>query len=148
MFLQNSLSLYRLRHGFFTVNFLFFVIFHVLLVDVRHIWDNSRFHGLSLNQYMKQFNFFTFVIKGFHDFRSIFLSKKKQKFYFSLLFFVYLLRCRNKPHITLFSYYFNFVWSSAIEHILRAEISLCCYDSVFWRVSKEFLFVAFLLFFS
>ena len=52
---------YWLPHGFFTqkVNeFLIFVIFDFLFVDVRHIRDNCRSQGLPLEEWKNLFKFF------------------------------------------------------------------------------------------
>ena len=46
------------------------------------------------------------------------------------------------PHTTLLVF-----GKDANEYILRADIWLDGFDSVFWPVSTEFLFVLFLLFF-
>ena len=77
----------------------------------------------------------------------IVLFRKKIKFitYFCpYLFFVYLLPSLTHkwPNTTL-----SVFEEGANKYILRAEIWLDGFDSVFWQVSIEFLFVVFLLFF-
>ena len=61
-------------------------------------------------------------------------------------FFVYLLLSLTNegPHTALLVY---ITGESAIEYILRAKKWLDGFDSVFWQVSIEYLFVDFLLFF-
>ena len=59
---------------------------------------------------------------------------------FALRFFVYLLPglTNEMPHTTL-----SLFEEGAIEYILRAKIWLDGFDSVFWQLSIEFLFVIF-----
>ena len=76
----------------------------------------------------------------------IILFRKKVKiirYFFPFLFFVYLLpSLTNKWPNTPLSVFEE----GANEYILRAEIWLDGFDSVFWQVSIEFLFVVFFCF--
>ena len=48
-----------IQHGFLKkIEFLIFVIFDVLFVDVRHILDNFRSQGLLLEEWTNLFIFF------------------------------------------------------------------------------------------
>ena len=77
----------------------------------------------------------------------IILFRKKIKtisYFCPFLFFVYVLpSLANKLQQTTLSVFAE----GAIENNLRAKIWLDGFDSVFWQVSIEFLFVIFLLFF-
>ena len=72
----------------------------------------------------------------------VFLFRKKSKFLhtFALRFFVYLLPSLTKewPHSTI-----SLFGEGAIEYFLRAKIWLDGFDSVFWQISIEFLYVNF-----
>ena len=73
----------------------------------------------------------------------IILFRKKIKiirYFCPFQFFVYMLPSFTKewPHTT-----FLVFEKSSSEYILRAEIWLDGFDSVFWQVSFEFLFVVF-----
>ena len=77
----------------------------------------------------------------------IILIRKKIKiitYFCPFLFLVYFLPSLTHkwPNITL-----SVFEEGANEYTLRAEIYLDGFDSVFWQVSIEFLFVVFLLFF-
>ena len=74
----------------------------------------------------------------------LFPKKSKHFFTFALFsFFVYLLpRLNNeRPHTTLLV-----LEKAAMKHVFRAKIWLYGFDSVFWQVLIEFLFVFFLFF--
>ena len=90
---------------------------------------------------------FQFVINVFNDFGYNFVAKKINiiTYFRHFLFFVYLLPCLNhKWPITTLSVFEE----GANEYILRADIWLDGFDSVFWQVSIEFLFVVFCCSFS
>ena len=74
---------------------------------------------------------------------TLFRKKSKVLHSFDLSLFVYLLpSLTNKwPHTILWVFE-----EGAIEYILRAKIWLDGFDSVFWQVSIEFLFVFIFLF--
>ena len=81
---------------------------------------------------------FFFVINGFIDFGTNFVSKKNHNNYVLLpfFFFVYLSPSliNERAHTTSFE-------EGAIEHIFRAKIWLHVFDSVFWQLLIE-VFVA------
>ena len=89
---------------------------------------------------------FHFLINNIYDFGSNFFPKKNQKYYLLLpfFFFVYLLPSfiNKRPHNTLLV-----SEEGAIKHTLRAKFWPYGFDSVFWQVLIEFLFVVFFLFF-
>ena len=80
------------------------------------------------------------MIKVFHDFGYNFVSKKIKiiTYFCAFLFFVYLLpSLTNKmPNTTL-----SVFEEGGNKYILMAEIWLDGFESVFWQVSIEFLFV-------
>ena len=89
---------------------------------------------------------FHFLINVFHDFGHNFFSEKKIITNFChFLFFVYcyLVSFIKWPNTAL-----SVFEEGANDYILRAEIWLDGFDSVFWQVSIEFLFVVFVVLFS
>ena len=73
-FVMNLLASTRVFHK--KINeFLIFVLFDVLFVDLRHILDNCKSHWLSLEEWTNVI--FHFVTNGFYVFGNIFFSNKK-----------------------------------------------------------------------
>ena len=68
--------------------FLIFVIFDVLFIDVGHILDNCRSHWLPLEEWTKLFNYFILQLMVFMSLEKNFF-RKKNKYYIVLHVFSY-----------------------------------------------------------
>ena len=140
LFLNNSLWPYWLRHRFFTKK--------SKLIWFCRIWRSFcrrktysgqlQISAVFLARINKHIQLFLFVINGFHDFRRNSVSKNQNHYFHFCLLLPSLINGRLPNTLSEFK-------KGTIEHNWRAKVWLYGFDSVFWQVLIELLFVVFLL---
>ena len=121
------------------------LIWFLSLITQELIWITA---GLKefLSMIKRPYEKFLFVIKVFHDFGYGFVSKRI-KLIHTFAFFSFSSTCY-LVSLIMAKYYIIGVWRRRNEYILRAEIWLDGFDSVFWQDSVEFFLLFFVVLFS